>query len=195
MIDDVAWFNDVLTQTEIENVRDNGVAALSADPNLVAHWDLDQAAGDIAVDNANGIELHLSTNGIVPFGPEFRPGQGQFGGALEFDGADDFATFQDASFDVGEKGTLNVWVKMDDVGKRNQLFEGPDDSGMEFQFRNNSGGQMYGRANAADTDEYVIRDGPDGVIQNNWANIQAVWDFNGLPSEYDPDGGGACNSR
>ncbi|QDV17780.1 hypothetical protein Pan153_24350 [Gimesia panareensis] len=174
LMDDVGWFNAALDQTDRDNIRNNGVSALSADGRLVAHWDFDQAAGDIAVDNKNGIQMYIVANGISPLGPVFRPGMGQFGGALEFDGLDDFATFQDPSFDVGASGTLNFWVNMDDASRRNQFFEGPGDAGLEFQYRENSGGQFFGRAQ--DDGEYVISSGGDSAYQGSWTNIQYTWD-------------------
>ncbi len=174
LMDDVGWFDQALNQTDLDMIRTTGVATLATDARLVAHWDFDQSSGNIAVDNKNGIQMLISTNGIVPFGPEFQTAAGQFGGALEFDGIDDFATFQDASFDVGRKGTLNFWVKMDDVGKRNQFFEGPDDGGMEFQYRTNSGGQFYGRTqNGAD---FTIQQGGQSGVAGVWTNIQYTWD-------------------
>ncbi|QDV49759.1 golvesin C-terminal-like domain-containing protein [Gimesia fumaroli] len=174
LMDDVGWFNAVLNQTDRDNIRMNGVATLSADARLIAHWDFDQGAGNIAVDNKNGIEMYISANGISPLGPEFRPGMGQFGGALEFDGIDDFATFQDPSFDVGAQGTLSFWVNMQDTGKRNQFFEGPGNQGLEFQFRPNSGGQFYGRV--ANDGDFVIEDGPSAGVAGTWTNIQYTWD-------------------
>ncbi|QDV16090.1 Extracellular serine protease precursor [Gimesia panareensis] len=183
MMDDVGWFDQALGQTDLDTVRTTGVSTLSGDSRLVAHWDFDQSSGDIAVDNVSGIQMYLSTNGIVPFGPEFQETAGVFGGALQFDGIDDFATFQDSSFDVGKKGTLNFWIKMDDTGRRNQFFEGPDNGGFEFQYRTNGGGQFYGRTQ--DGGDYTIQSGgfggvasamnPDGV-EGDWTNIQYTWD-------------------
>uniref|UniRef100_UPI0030D8FB47 LamG-like jellyroll fold domain-containing protein n=1 Tax=uncultured Gimesia sp. TaxID=1678688 RepID=UPI0030D8FB47 len=174
LMDDIGWFNAALNQTDRDAIRTGGVATLSADARLIAHWDFDQAAGNIAVDNKNGIVMHIVADGISPFGPEFRPGMGQFGGALEFDGLDDFATFQDASFDVGAQGTLNFWVNMDDTGKRNQFFEGPGDGGLEFQYRTNGGGQFFGRVQ--DNGEYTIEDGGSSAFAGMWTNIQYTWD-------------------
>ncbi|QDT42993.1 Extracellular serine protease precursor [Gimesia alba] len=174
LMDDVGWFDQALNQTDLDTIRTTGVATLSADARLVAHWDFDQTAGDIAIDNVNGIQMFLATDGIVPFGPEFQTTAGQFGGALEFDGLDDFATFQDASFDVGRKGTLNFWVNMDDVGRRNQFFEGPDNGGLEFQYRTNGGGQFYGRTQ--DGADFTIQQGGQAGVAGIWTNIQYTWD-------------------
>lgn len=173
-MDDVGWFDQALGQTDLDTIRTTGVSTLSGDARLVAHWDFDQSSGDIAVDNVSGIQMYLVTDGIVPFGPEFQETAGVFGGALEFDGIDDFATFQDASFDVGRKGTLNFWVKMDETGRRNQFFEGPDNGGFEFQYRENSGGQFYGRTQGSG--DYTIQAGGQSVNGGVWTNIQYTWD-------------------
>lgn len=173
-MDDVGWFDQALGQTDLDTIRTTGVSTLSGDARLVAHWDFDQSSGDIAVDNVSGIQMYLVTDGIVPFGPEFQETAGVFGGALEFDGIDDFATFQDASFDVGRKGTLNFWVKMDETGRRNQFFEGPDNGGFEFQYRENSGGQFYGRTQGSG--DYTIQAGGQAVNGGVWTNIQYTWD-------------------
>ncbi len=175
-MDDLGFFDEVLTPAEILDIINNGVAAnFAADPRLVAHWDFDQAAGDIAVDNKNGIQMFIVTDGVSPLdAPVFQPGSGQFGGALEFNGSGGFATFQDATFDIGQRGTLNFWVNLHAPGKRNQFFEGPENGGMEFQYRSNGGGQFYGRTQ--DNGEFVIQSGGAGVIANTWTNIQYTWD-------------------
>ncbi|TWU03603.1 LamG-like jellyroll fold domain-containing protein [Neorhodopirellula pilleata] len=190
-MDDIGIFNEALTASEIMSIKESGVSAYTG-ANLLAHWDFDQISGNVAVDNQNGIPLHLTTEGIVPFGPEYQASQGVFGGALSFDGADDFATFQDPTFDVGEGGTLNFWVQMDNTGTRNQFFEGPENSGFEMQYRTNGGGQLYGRTTG--NGDFVIRSGGDGTTLNSgWHNIQYTWDFsssemrvylNGIESTY-----------
>ena len=41
MMDDIGWFDDVLTKTELGQIRDTGgtgVAELAGDGRLVAHW-------------------------------------------------------------------------------------------------------------------------------------------------------------
>jgi|GEM_PF-2674968 len=178
-MDDIGIFDQALLPTEIMSIWASGVSNFVGDPRLIADWNLDQTSGDIAIDGENNIELYLTTEGIVPFGPEFRAGQGHFGGALEFDGVDDLATFQDPTFDVGNKGTLNFWVNFDNTGTSNQFFEGPGNAGFEFQYRTNGSGQIYGRTTTAGGD-FVIRSGGDAATLNSgdgWHNIQYTWDF------------------
>lgn len=106
--------------------------------------------------------------------PAFDETGGQFGGALVFDGVDDFATFQDPSFDVGYQGTLSFWVFMNNTGKRNEFFEGPDNAGLEFQYRTNGSGQFFGRAQ--DDGEYAIQAGGNSGVAGSWVNLQYTWD-------------------
>ncbi|MBA4019281.1 MAG: hypothetical protein C0483_19115 [Pirellula sp.] len=193
-MDDVAWFNSVLTAAERNAIRTVGVEVAQADTaganasgrlnatavaggKLVAYWNLDDAPGttNVAGDGGTSIVLHTT-----PPLAQFVAG-GKFGGALDFDGLDSYATFQDPTFNVGERGTLSFWVQMDNVGRRNQFFEGPGNSGMEFQYRNSGNGQFYGRTQ--DNGDFVIRSGPDNGVAGVWTNIQYVWDFSGLPGD------------
>ncbi|MGC3966391.1 MAG: hypothetical protein QM775_03165 [Pirellulales bacterium] len=64
---------------------------------------------------------------------------------------------------------------MDDVSKRNQFFEGPGDAGFEFQYRNNTNGQFYGRVQT--NNDFVIRSGNDNTAAGTWVNLQYTWDF------------------
>ncbi|MDA1233020.1 MAG: LamG domain-containing protein, partial [Planctomycetota bacterium] len=177
-MDDVGIFNQALSAAEVMSITTSGVSGY-AGSNLVAHWDFNQSSGNVAIDNTQGIELYLTTDGIVPFGPVYQAGQGHFGGAFEFDGADDLATFQDPNFDVGERGTLSFWVNFDNTGAANQFFEGPGNAGFEFQYRTKGSGQIYGRATTVGGD-FVIRSGGDAATLNSgdgWHNIQYTWDF------------------
>jgi len=56
------------------------------DPTLVAHWKLDETEGNIALDSAGELD------GTVYGGPVWQPEGGMVGGALEFDGIDDYVS-------------------------------------------------------------------------------------------------------
>lgn len=109
----------------------------------------------------------------VPYA--FQP-SGVFGGALELNGVAENAGLGQfngtAGFNVGTRGTMTAWVKLDNTGKRNQVFEGPGNGNLEFQYRSNSGGQFYVRP-YADTD-FTIESGGSGVT--TWQLIQFTWD-------------------
>ncbi|MCC5877515.1 MAG: hypothetical protein JJU11_14945 [Candidatus Sumerlaeia bacterium] len=109
-------------------------------------------------------------------GYEWVPGGGVFGGALSLQGIGAHGTFQDASFDIGSVGTFNMWVNMRDMSRRNHIFEGPGDTGIQLSYRENSGGQFYARPFTPTGNDYSIMSGGAAALQDQWANIQATWD-------------------
>ena len=167
---------------------DSGARPASGSQSIL-HFNFATDGGSFTADSTGNNNTGLL---VEPLGPQFRVGQGKFGGALDFDGIDDHAWFQDPAFDVGASGTLSFWVQMDNTSKRNQFFEGPGNAGMEIQYRNNSGGQFYGRTTTVGGD-FVIRSGPDAPVAGAWTNLQYTWDFttkqmriyvNGVESSY-----------
>jgi len=56
------------------------------DPTLLAHWKLDEPEGDVAYDNAGENDAALIG------GPVWMPEAGHVGGALQFDGMDDYVS-------------------------------------------------------------------------------------------------------
>ena len=99
---------------------------------------------------------------------------GVFGGAIELDGINSFGEIvANAALNVGAKGTMSIWVKLDNIGKRNQILEGPgNDTGLEFQYRNNTSGQFYMRPYGGS--EFVIPSGSQGTT--SWKLVQYTWD-------------------
>ncbi|MFZ2148946.1 MAG: LamG domain-containing protein [Sedimentisphaerales bacterium] len=77
---------------------------------LVGHWKLDEGSGTIAYDSSSS-ENHGTLNG-----PTWRPSDGQIGGALEFDGIDDYVEVpDDRSFDITNEITVTAWINPVDV--------------------------------------------------------------------------------
>jgi hypothetical protein len=89
------------------------VSAQASDPNLIAHWMLDEGTGSIAYDSAAG------NDGII-YGASWTTGQVE--GALEFDGLDDYV---DLGNDVSLKPSLPVtvcaWVNLSGSGKHQRI--------------------------------------------------------------------------
>ena len=136
-------------------------------------------------------------------GPIWRPSEGQFNGALEFDGADDYAWFQDASFDVGSTGTLSLWFNLNATGKRHELLKGPG-NGFEFQVRHSNDVFFY--TNLSDGDNTLVWSS-DTVTAGTWRHLAFTWSkpsseghiyLNGTEvsyrAGYDPDLSGGWNN-
>ncbi|QDU28464.1 Pentaxin family protein [Anatilimnocola aggregata] len=141
----------------------------------ILHFDFSTGAGTVIPDGSTN-----ANTGYLPQtpAPQFRPNQGKFGGALEFNGTSDYAWFQDPNFNVGDEGTVSFWVKMDTVTRRNQFFEGPGNTGLEFQYRENGGGQFYGSTNrglVGNSDDFAISSGGQAATAGQWVNLQYTW--------------------
>ncbi|MBW8040468.1 MAG: LamG domain-containing protein [Planctomycetes bacterium] len=72
----------------------------------IAHWKLDQGSGTIAYDSAG-------TNDGTIYGAAWTTGQ--LGGALDFDGVDDYVEVIDSDdkLDIEDNITIAAWVKLD----------------------------------------------------------------------------------
>jgi len=85
--------------------------ALRADltDGLVAHWAFDEGSGDTAYDSAG------SNDGFI-YGAQWA------GGALTFDGANDYVDMGDSvKSDLGTSYTISAWIKADDVVANNVI--------------------------------------------------------------------------
>jgi hypothetical protein len=65
-------------------------------PELIAYWRLDEAEGDIAYNSAS------ENHGLLSGNPMWRPTEGKAGGALQFDGVNDY---------IGTEFVLNPWYE------------------------------------------------------------------------------------
>jgi hypothetical protein len=82
------------------------------DRMLIAHWALDESEGDIAQDSAGG-----DNDAFIIGGPIWLPSGGEIGGALQFDGIDDYITTPFV-LDPGEVSfSVFVWMLSGVPGK------------------------------------------------------------------------------
>ncbi|MEN6575795.1 MAG: LamG-like jellyroll fold domain-containing protein [Phycisphaerales bacterium] len=87
-------------------VVSNGSRA-RASGGLVAYWKLDEIAGTTAADSSGH-----GYDGVLSGGPVWQPTGGQIGGALLFDGANDFIDCNNpAALDIRDQITLTCWIK------------------------------------------------------------------------------------
>jgi hypothetical protein len=86
------------------------VLAGNTSAGLVGHWKLDEGSGTIVYDSSRN-ENHGTLHG-----PTWRPSDGQIGGALEFDGINDYVEIpDDSSFDITNEITVTAWINPVDV--------------------------------------------------------------------------------
>lgn len=87
-------------------VVSNGSRA-RARSGLVAYWKLDEMAGTTAADSSGH-----GFDGVLSGGPVWQPTGGQIGGALQFDGANDYIDCNNpAALDIRDQITLTCWIK------------------------------------------------------------------------------------
>ena len=110
LMDDVSIFSRALDGTEITNLKNNGGALFISDPDLKALWKLDESSGTTASDNSGGNHGTLEP-ALTP--PLWQPAGGQLGGALEFDGVEDFVSIPNESrFDITYQLTVSAWIQV-----------------------------------------------------------------------------------
>ncbi len=98
--------NDTIYGDELTTTNSSSSSTLAN--GLVAHWDFNEASGNVAGD-ATG---HHSATLNNANGDQWQGGQ--TGGALNFDGSNDYGTVADsAALDITDTLTLSTWVKAD----------------------------------------------------------------------------------
>jgi hypothetical protein len=86
-----------------------------ADPSGVAHWPLDETSGLMASDIVSGFD------GTLVGGPIWLPTGGRVGGALAFDGADDYVDIGTIDIPAGNGMTVALWLRPDAVSSMARL--------------------------------------------------------------------------
>jgi hypothetical protein len=78
---------------------------------FIGWWKLDESEGSTVVDSSGN-----GNNGTLQGDPIWRPGDGKIGGALEFDGEDDYVEIEnESSFDIAGQITVLAWVNIKSV--------------------------------------------------------------------------------
>jgi beta-galactosidase len=136
---------------------------------LVGWWKFDETEGGNAGDSSSNDNV-----GKLFGNPQWRPSAGKVGGALEFDGVDDYVDCgNDASLDITEQITITAWVKTNDAG----------DS--QFNPYITKGDRTYGlKQHSQNSIEFVIYDGTwrvthypvDGSFNGVWHHLAGTYD-------------------
>ena len=106
---------------------------------LVAWWKLDETSGTLAADASGGDHA-----GQVHGQPHWTPDQGRPGGALEFDGADNYVACGDSpDFSFRDGLTISVWVKVRKFDKPWQAIVTKGDHAWRLQRFQNEGRVIF----------------------------------------------------
>jgi len=165
----------------IVDVQDLIVLAehLFVDYRLVAHWKLDETDGDIAYDS-NSIG---GNDGICHGEPAWQPTSGMIGGALVFDGADDYVS---TPFILDPaKGSLSLfaWIKGGAPGQ--VIISQTGGFGGTWLGTNSSEGKLM----TGLSDMYFGELESESVITDGqWHHIGLVYDFDALHRHLYVDG-------
>lgn len=138
---------------------------------LVAHWKLDEGAGNIAA-NAAGTEY----DGKIMGDPDWTAGI--MGGALQFDGNGDYIQIVDSNdFAVTNQITVSAWIKTDTIDKRWQAIATKGDRSWRLQ------GQRRGYALEFACTGLLVPDsrwgslyGTIDVNDGQWHHVAGVYD-------------------
>ncbi len=134
------------------------------DPSLIAHWKLDETSGMTAVDSAG------EHDAMVMGGPAWQP-EGKIGGALAFDGIDDFAVVNVGVNLEGGPFSVIAWVKGGAPGQAILSLQG----GARWLYTNSIDGSLMSDLSKSDRagtplfSDVVVTDG-------RWHRVVLVWD-------------------
>ena len=148
-------------------------AASASTGGLVAAYNFEEAGGNAVVD-ASGNGNHGAISGAT------RIGGGKFGGALSFDGIDDWVTIPHAaSLDLTNGMTLQAWVYPTTVtGNRTVLVkENPPGNSVYYLYANDSdyntnqplGGGVF-------ASQYRFAQGGATLVANAWSHVAITYD-------------------
>jgi M6 family metalloprotease-like protein len=169
-IDEVLSGGSIITGEVWSFVTEGGIVI----PTLVNHWPLDETTGPTATDVAGGAD------GTLTNGPVWQGAGGQLGGALAFDGSDDYV-------DLGAYNTLNGataftisgWVNpaqlpfsnhngIMGIGSSSQrspwIFGLQNSNNLYVQFETMTGGVADGNLQVG------------SITQDRWTHIAVSWD-------------------
>ncbi|MEJ2722959.1 MAG: LamG domain-containing protein, partial [bacterium] len=151
--------------------RRSSRTAPAQDP--ISHWKLDETSGTTAADDAG------SNNGTLVNGPVWRPTGGWIGGALEFDGVNDYVDL--GTMDVPAVAGLSIafWFKADDFDVTDARFiskaSGSSGSDHYWMVSTYNSTALRFRLKTAGVTTTLISD-PGEIEPGIWYHIAATYD-------------------
>jgi hypothetical protein len=134
------------------------------DPSLIAHWELDEGAGSVAIDWVGGHDALIVGNAV------WDP-NGKVGGALTFDGTTNFARTMSPVLDPA-KGPFSVvvWIKGGSAGK----VIVSQASGEDWLYLNGSGMLTTDLKSLGNDGVSLTSDAY--ILDDQWHRVAIVWD-------------------
>lgn len=191
VIDEVAVFDNMLTQSELSYIAQYGIDAYLRNTGqytlahgLMGYWDFDGGAQD-----RSGRGHH----GQLKNGATLAPGK--FGNALSLDGVDDYVEVPHAADLNPDYGNLTIagWIKFQDkTTDQSLLSKGPNGHIYGLRVKGESGtvGIRGGLQNTVDTEPTLVDNtyytaGTVNLEDNQWHHIAMVVDrYAGIQSYY-----------
>jgi len=186
-----AWRDTFFGQSKMKNdlqvfPKDGQVGyreGLLCDTDTVGLWHLDEGTGQQAFDESsnNNDGILGSSTGIDSTDPSWSGGY--FGGALDFDGSDDFVDFGDIDQAEGPSGTFETWFKLDTLTHDyNSIIckswaIATVARYLTVRYENNQG---YLQFSIYDGDWHFVNSSSDSITAGNWYYAAVVWGPNGL---------------
>ncbi|MHC4744003.1 MAG: LamG-like jellyroll fold domain-containing protein, partial [Planctomycetota bacterium] len=141
--------------------------------NLVTLLEFDESEGDTAYDSS-GNERHATLYGD----PNWVPGGGRMGGALQFDGVDDILSILDyKGITGGNSRTVSAWVKTGNADYKDIVAWGYEAAGQRWSLVTGVASGSFGI--------YVVGGyafGSADVCDDEWHHIAATLDDDGNPN-------------
>jgi hypothetical protein len=134
------------------------------DPSLIAHWALDETAGMMAADSAGDNDAMVLGNAA------WQP-DGKIGGALAFDGKDDFVRSGKSVLDPSQEPlSVIVWIK---GGAPNRVIVSQA-SGADWLYLNQYGMLTTDLKSSGTSGKSLTSDAY--LLDDQWHRVALVWD-------------------
>jgi hypothetical protein len=139
---------------------------------LVGWWKFDEASGTVAYDSSgNGNDGNLTN------GPTWT--DGKIGGALSFDGVNDFVVLD--NFELGGEMSFSVWVRYFALNKWSRVFDfGIENNHHQIFLANRETSAEPHFSYKASTSSYSKVEGLNLINLNDWAHYAITYSESGI---------------
>ncbi len=187
LLDEARVYNRALSVEEIKGLYDVGQSDKTnssisqpqgtgrLDSGLAGYWKLDDGSGTSATDSSTN-----ASTGTLTSGPTWTTGQ--IGGAVNFDGTDDYITAGDqATLETNNSLAIGGWFKLDTLPSGNRMFlvtKGGTTSYYEYELNVNGANSNKIRftLGAIGGGAYLSTDSITAPTTGTWFHVMGVFD-------------------